>query len=608
MNKILKRSITLIVCLCLLVGTVVGSSCFTGAEEKAKYIDNSDVMPLYVSDEYMELELSDEESGMMSPAWFKTAIIAELRLENCIGDGYLEDALDELDHAQETGINCLWICPIGETGTTGTCNGYTNFGPHTINPQITGVKDYEEGWERFAWFVRQAHKRNIRILLDFTIRGCHPQAPLVNEHPEYFKHNEDGSIAMDAWGGPSYDLEGKEFRQWYKGCILDVLEKTNIDGLRLDLEPLKTGYEFWGEIRKEAYSRGRKIVIMSEAPNDCGGVYEISQNDVTDYSNSYDYTVQTLNPNRQYYLDYFNIVDSVKSGEIVGTRLMQQLGESGQSRFYNYLISCHDDEQFNFNKSLLIPGYQAIFSPYIPVWMLGEELNGDYHGQGYAIAKVDRTLLDVKENREYYETIKKYIRIRRTYTDMFEYFAVNHRDANICKVDVSGLEKYQAYARYDKNGNCVIIVPNGNCVNTEGKMNISIPFEDIGAELATNVKIVDLMNDKVIGNGKVSKYGVFSAKIPVGEMGIYYIETSGEKKATVVTNEITEYTEGTTTETTIENPIVTNKTVTDTVMVTEADWLSPVFWIALSVSAAIVLLAGTLLVIYLVKNRRKGRM
>ncbi|MBR4073439.1 MAG: hypothetical protein IKK24_05790, partial [Clostridia bacterium] len=512
-----------------------------------------------------------------------------------------------LDHAQETGINCLWICPVGESGTTGTVNGYTNFGPHTISPDITGVKDYDEGWERFAWFVRQAHKRNIRILLDVTIWGCHPQAPIAKEHPEYFKRGENGNIILNNWGGPSYDVEGEAFRKWYKGCILDILEKTNIDGFRLDLEPEVTGYEFWGEIRREAYDMGRKIVLMSEAPNDCGGVYEISQSDVCDYSNGYDYTVQMLNSNRQYYLDYFNIVDSVKSGEIIGTRLMQQLDESGTSRFYNYLISCHDDDQYNFDKSLLIPGYQAIFSPFIPVWLIGEELNGDYHGQGYTHMAIDRSLLDDPANREYYETIKKYIRIRRTYTDIFEYFAVNHREANICKVDVAGLERYQAYARYDKNGNCVIIVPNGNNVNKDGKMNISIPFEGIGAEFATQVKITDLMNDKVIGEGKVSQYGIFSAKIPVGEMGIYYVETSAEKKPVYVTNEIGDGNGGTTTETIIENPIVTNKTITDTVMVTESDWLSPVFWIALCVSAAVVVLAGTLLTIYLIKTRRKGR-
>ena len=170
---------------------------------------------------------------------------------------------------------------------------------------------------------------------------------------------------------------------------------------------------------------------------------------------------------------------------------------------------------------------------------------------------------------------------------------------------MSGLEKYQAYARYDKNGNCVIIVPNGNVVNTKGKMNISVPFEDIGAKDATNVKITDLMNDKVISEGTASKCGIFSAQIPVGELGIYYVETSGKKEQKVIKNEIVEDGGNITTETIIDNPIVTNKVVTDTVNITESDWLSPAFWIALSISAAVVAIAGTFVIIYIIKTRRK---
>lgn len=606
MRKLFSKTAAILLCLSIAFGTFLAASASDGS---GNYIDNSDVMPLYVSDEYVNLEKSDEDGELMTPSWFKTAIIVQVRLDNASTDGTLEGCMDMLDHYSETGINCLWVCPIAARCTTpsgGKTNFYTNAGPHTIDPELTGTEDYDEGWERFAWFVRQAHRRNIRIIVDFTIWGCSEYAELVDEHPEYFGHNEDGSLADSGWGGPAYDYNGEAFRSWYKGVIKDIVKKTDIDGLRLDLEPAKTGYDFWKEIRNELYASGNKIVMMSEAPNERQGTYDCAQTDVSDYKNGWSYARQMLETDHNYYLDYYSPVESVKTGQCIGTQLSQGLEESGTDRFYTYMLSCHDDGSSNINQNLLVVGYQAIFTPFIPIWCMGEELGIKTYGQLYENARVDCSVLSNESNRYFYETLKKYIRIRRTYTDIFEYYPTNHRESNICEVQVAGLQKYQAYARYDKNGNAVIIVPNGNTTDRDAKMSVYIPYEDIGAEKSTNVKITDLMTGKVIGQGSTKDNLMFEADVKYNELGVYLVETTGVKKAVYSVKEVGDGSADTVTETTVENPVDKTRTVTKTVNVTEPDWLSPAFWIALSCCCGAVVVAGVLLTVFFVRRRKRG--
>lgn len=608
-NRYIKRLTVGFVILSILLSSIFGVVVF--AKNDNNYIDNSDLLPKYVSDEYLNLEPSDKDGLLMTPSWFKTAIIVQVRLDNASSDGTIEGAIDMLDHYAETGINCIMLNPIAarckdENGKL--TNFYTNAGPHTIDPQLTGTDNYEEGWEIFAWFVRQAHKRNIRIIVDFTIWGVSRYADLAKEHPEYFERNEDNTDFVESkWGGPAFNPESKEFREYYKKAIIDIAEKTNIDGLRLDLEPNITGYDFWSEIRNEALKRGRKLVLISEAPNLRNGTYDAAQMGVVDFENGWSYQRQLLETDHKYYLDYYNPVDSIKSGKCIGDELSQAIDESGTHRFYTYGLSFHDDGSTNINKNLLVVGYQAMFTPFIPVWFMGEELGIQISGQLYTEGYIDRTVLGNAENREFYETLKKYIRIRRTYTDIFEYYPLNHRESNICEVQVAGLEKHQAYARFDDKGNAIIIVPNNNTINKDGKMTVSIPYGDMGMQYYNDCKITDLLSNKVIAEGTTKDCGNFEVQIDHEKLGVYLIETSDKESATIVEKEVGDGSPDTLTETTIYNPIDTNKTIKETVNVTEADWLSPTFWIALSICGVAVVVAGVLLTIYIIRQRKMRR-
>lgn len=175
--------------------------------------------------------------------------------------------------------------------------------------------------------------------------------------------------------------------------------------------------------------------------------------------------------------------------------------------------------------------YQAIFAPYIPLWMMGEEFNGvksNKVSQVYYFSPLDWESLE--KNRQFYEDVKKMIRIRRMYPEIFNYYPDAHTDANICKVTVSGNEEMQAYARYygDK---AIIIVPNNNIHKTDGKMTVYLPFEDINLSNYRKYTITDVNTGKLIVSGTKTQVSRFQTTVKQGYIGVFEVKAEGYVEA-----------------------------------------------------------------------------
>ena len=171
MNRRIVSAVLAII-LCLSVAPTV----FSAAQVKT--IDNSSLLPKYKPDS----EVSLEEDG--SPDWVKSLIMAEIRIQTATESGTLKAAVKVLDHYSEMGVNGLWVAPVYDPGAEG--NGYGNMGPHSIDPAITGTDDYRKGWQELKKFTDEAHKRNIRIILDVISWGTALGAPLYTEHPDWY--------------------------------------------------------------------------------------------------------------------------------------------------------------------------------------------------------------------------------------------------------------------------------------------------------------------------------------------------------------------------------------------------------------------------------------
>ena len=512
-----KRILALALGTVLLISLLLTASAQTansGSASKTTYINNADLMPKYVPDSQVKLLENN------TPEWVKSLLLVEVNIRTATPEGTLDAAIKVLDHYQEMGINGIWLNPVFDAGELG--NGYSNLGPHTIDPRITGTTNYAEGWKKLKNFIDEAHKRNIRIILDIISWGTVTGSDLIKQHPDWYYG--------EAWGHDGFNWNNEEFKEWYIQQIVDIAVKTGCDGFRYDVEPGYAGYAVGKEIRERLLAKGRKLVMIGEVENERNGAYDMEQNGVGNLVEEY----TKMRPAHMF-LDKYNIVDSIKNGENIGSQYSQSIGDGGGYRFYTHCISNHDFYNYAVQGNRLAIGYQAIFAPFIPLWYIGEEwINPRVeNNQGVVIYfnKIDWSLLDKPENRKFYEDVKAMIRVRLQNPQIFTYFPEIHRETNICKVDVSGVEDVQPYARFYGN-EAILVVPNYNQHYPNAKMTVYLPFEDMGLENYKSYVITDAITGEKIASGNRNAVYKFTTNVPYQDARVFKVVATGKINTT----------------------------------------------------------------------------
>ena len=488
-------------------------------------IDNRDLMPKWVPDSEVILEND-------MPDWIKGLIMAEIHLRTFTKEKTLAAAIEKLDHFVEMGVNCLWITPVNDRGIEG--NGYGNLGPGTIDPRLTGVigydepwrkTDYDEGWKIFKNFVDEAHNRNIRIYLDIVTWGLEYDSELIEQKPEWFVPGIRGLCSAKS---RMFNWTNRELREWFTSHVVDVALKTGIDGIRFDMEPMYASYLVIKEIRRRIRNAGKKISLISEAPNERLETFDFEQFGIADRRTKCNVNQRLFVAND--IVDSYNngcvpnnIVDCIKAGYGIGYPHLQWAHKGGMFRYYTSQLSCHDYPQYNVCGSRMFAGYQGIFGPFIPLWMAGEEWdNPKTHPSLIYHNPLDWDALEKEPHKSFFEDFKKMLRIRRTYTDIFTNFAEQNRESNICAVETVGPENLQSYARYSEN-RAILVIPNRVADEKEATFTVHVPFEEMGLnkEIYT---VTDLWTDKVLMTGTRDEVENFKATVPFDSLGIYLVD------------------------------------------------------------------------------------
>jgi maltose alpha-D-glucosyltransferase / alpha-amylase len=233
-------------------------------------------------------------------AWFKTAVFYEVLVQayrdsNRDGTGDLRGLIEQLDYLQWLGVDCLWLPPIYDSPLRDS--GYD-------------IRDYRKILEKFgdvadfSLLLEEAHKRNIRVIVDLVINhtsDAHPWFIASRNDPsgpygDYYVWSDDDSRYRDArvifvdteasnW---TYDSTRGQF-YWHRFFshqpdlnfdnpavqeeIIDVLRfwlRIGIDGFRLDAVPHLVEREGTScENLPETHNFLRRIrkVIDDEFPN-----------------------------------------------------------------------------------------------------------------------------------------------------------------------------------------------------------------------------------------------------------------------------------------------------------------------------------------------------
>ncbi len=109
--------------------------------------------------------------------WYKDAIIYEVHVKcfydsNEDGIGDFKGLIQKLDYLQDLGVTCIWLLPFYPSPLRD--DGYDISNYRDIHPSFGTLKD-------FRHFIKEAHRRNLRVITELVINHTSDQHPWFQE-------------------------------------------------------------------------------------------------------------------------------------------------------------------------------------------------------------------------------------------------------------------------------------------------------------------------------------------------------------------------------------------------------------------------------------------
>ena len=206
---------------------------------------------------------------------------AILNSDGSITSGTFKTAAQRIPAVAAMGFDILYLPPIHPIGVAhrkGRNNTLTpsdtdpgvpwaiggeEGGHMAINPVLGTMKDFED-------FVAVAKKHNISVALDFALQAS-PDHPWVKEHPEFFSHRPDGSIAYAENPPKKYqDIYPINFDNDYTGILEESLKtlrfwiSKGINVFRVD-NPHTKPVHFWADVMRTIRLESPDVIFLAEA-------------------------------------------------------------------------------------------------------------------------------------------------------------------------------------------------------------------------------------------------------------------------------------------------------------------------------------------------------
>ncbi len=242
------------------------------------------------------------------PEWYKDAVIYELHVRafyDSDGDGIgdFRGLTEKLDYLQDLGITAIWLLPFFPSPLKD--DGYDIADYKNVHPAYGTLRDFKE-------FIREAHRRGIRVLTELVLNHTSDQHPWfqrarrarrgskwrnfyvwTNNPDSYpgvriiFQDFESSNWAWDPlakayyWHRfyshqPDLNFDNPIVRQTVMG-LLDFWLKLGVDGLRLDAVPylferegtncenLPETHEFLKQLRRHVDRNFKDRMLLAEA-------------------------------------------------------------------------------------------------------------------------------------------------------------------------------------------------------------------------------------------------------------------------------------------------------------------------------------------------------
>ena len=203
-------------------------------------------------------------------AWVSRSAIYEVFVRDFSATGNLRGVTQGLDRIKRTGADVVWLMPIYPVGVKNRKDPlgspYSVRDYRGINPSFGTAAD-------FRALVRAVHARGMKLILDWVPNHTAWDHPWIQEHPDFYLHNERGQISVprdpqgkltDWTDVAQLNYQNAALRREMIAAMRYWLTEFEIDGFRMDVAGFPPD-DFWRQaVPALRFTVRRRILLLAE--------------------------------------------------------------------------------------------------------------------------------------------------------------------------------------------------------------------------------------------------------------------------------------------------------------------------------------------------------
>ncbi len=202
------------------------------------------------------------------PAWSTNATIYEVNIRQFTEEGTFNAFRQHLPRLENLGVEILWLMPIhpiGEEQRKGELGSYYAVEDYrAVNPEFGTEDDLRA-------LIKDAHNRNMKVILDFVPNHTAWDNPLTQTHPHFYSRNDqnqfhppnaDWSDVIQLDFG-TQDEPNTELRDYMTETLLWWIDNFDIDGYRMDVAGI-IPRDYWQDAIPTLIQR-KPLFMLAEA-------------------------------------------------------------------------------------------------------------------------------------------------------------------------------------------------------------------------------------------------------------------------------------------------------------------------------------------------------
>ena len=213
--------------------------------------------------------------AVCAPEWLSRSAIYQINPRTFCKEGTISAITKELPKLKELGFGIMYLCPIFEADDSedrafwserqkrSNTNNPKN--PYRMNDYFKIDSEYGTD-DDLREFINQAHKLDMRVILDLVYLHIGPNAPIIKKHPEFAKQDKYGNMVCSIWQFPYLDFSCAGLREYLWCNMIYYIGEMDADGFRCDVGD-SVPIDFWVEARRRMHAVKPDSVLINEGRN-----------------------------------------------------------------------------------------------------------------------------------------------------------------------------------------------------------------------------------------------------------------------------------------------------------------------------------------------------